>query len=703
MMVALIFAVAMVMAYRLTASANAERAAAARIEVISQIAGHLNNAAAFQALERGIGATILASQDSPELARKFNEVAAKGDAEVVQAEERFRELFALYKEADAENAYRQWRGAYQKMTDNRSSVPEKTITDDEWIGIVTKTIEAAFVARNVSFAPTNPKELVLYYNTVTRANVATLAEYAGRERAILGAHIGSKIKLDQGDVETLLSHRAIVDQAAGAILSIRALNSTPPQLGQAISGFERVFLGSYQKVREEMYAAVREGKPYPLSAEEWITEATNGISSALEISNSIGKISKESSVRVQSGAKAAMALAITLLAGSLGIFGFAVYFLRKSVTSPLRFVVKRLRDIAEGEGDLTRRMEIRSQDELGELAFWFNRFVENIQALVVEISGASKTLASSSEEMSAVSGQLASGSELMTTQANAVAGATEQMSANIHAMATAVERMSVNVSAVSTGAEQMSSSMNAVSGAVEEMTTSIGEIARNAVEASEVAGKAIRMSATASAAMGALGKAAQEIGKVTGVIKRIAEQTNLLALNATIEAASAGEAGKGFAVVAHEIKELANQSATAASDIASRIQGVQANTEQAVAVITDVSEIIGAMSGSITMISESVSQQSAVAKEIAGNVGQAAAGVNGVAASISEVAKGANEVARNTGEAASGANEVASNIHGVSRAASGANSGAQQVSLSSSQIAKVAGELNGMVSRFKVA
>ncbi|MDH4183678.1 MAG: methyl-accepting chemotaxis protein [Nitrospinota bacterium] len=203
--------------------------------------------------------------------------------------------------------------------------------------------------------------------------------------------------------------------------------------------------------------------------------------------------------------------------------------------------------------------------------------------------------------------------------------------------------------------------------------------------------------------MNTLGVAAKAIGEVTEVIKRIAEQTNLLALNATIEAASAGEAGKGFAVVANEIKELANQSASAAEDIASRIGGVQDNTSQAVKVIADVAAIIGTINQAVEVISHSVEQQTKAASEIANNVAQAATGANSIASSISEVAKGANDVSRNTGEAARGANDVASNIQGVSKSATDTSASAQQVSASSHDLAKIAGELESMVARFKVA
>jgi len=291
----------------------------------------------------------------------------------------------------------------------------------------------------------------------------------------------------------------------------------------------------------------------------------------------------------------------------------------------------------------------------------------------------------------------------MSSQTTTVVGATEQMSANINAMAAAVEEMSMNVGSISTEAEQMSQNMGMVSSAVEEMSTSIQEISKSAKEASSVAEKAAEMSDDASGTMGALDAASVEIGKVTEVIKRIAEQTNLLALNATIEAASAGEAGKGFAVVANEIKELANQSAGAAEDIASRIEGTQENTRKAVQVIAGVAKVIGEINVFVESINSSVEQQTRAAANISSNVGDAAGGANNIANSIADVAKGANSVSQNAGEAAKGATNVSSNIQGVNKAVNDQSSGAQQVNTSSKQLAEIAGELDGLIRRFRVA
>ncbi|MDY6987745.1 MAG: methyl-accepting chemotaxis protein [Thermodesulfobacteriota bacterium] len=373
---------------------------------------------------------------------------------------------------------------------------------------------------------------------------------------------------------------------------------------------------------------------------------------------------------------------------------------RWSVVKPVSSAMSRLKDIADG--DFTTRLDVTSEDEVGNLAREFNTFVEKLQGMIKDIGANARGLNTSSGALLALSNDMTASADEMSTQSDTVAGATEEMSANISSIATASEEMSANIQSVSSTAEQMSQNVNAVAFSIEEMSTALNDVAGGARGGSDIAGKAMQMSRGALETMNVLGKGANDIGEVTALIKRIAEQTNLLALNATIEAASAGDAGKGFAVVANEIKELANQSALAAEDIAKRIEGVQSNTEEAVKVIADISDVIDKINESSMVITKSVEQQKSTANEVSGNVHQTSSGIRDIAASISEVAKGANDMAAAAAEAAKGVVEVSSNIQGVSKASSESNTRAQHVSNSAEELAKVAGQLQQLVDRFKV-
>ncbi|GHV11063.1 chemotaxis protein [Fibrobacterales bacterium] len=428
-----------------------------------------------------------------------------------------------------------------------------------------------------------------------------------------------------------------------------------------------------------------------------LTEIVKDNEEFAEIKISLAKeLSDENTALSDKVATLAVILLIVLVIVSV-LIGI---YMTVAITTPLKKVVG---VIERGEkGDITARADLNQKDELGFMANTVDKFFENLQGIMKNLRTNSETLAGASEELSAVSRQLASGAEETVAQSNTVASTTEQMAVNINAMASGAEEASVNANEVAGAAEQMSTNMNTIAAAIEEMSASISQISANAGEAKKVAGDATNKSSDATNVMSKLGTAAKEIGQVTDVIKKIADKTNLLALNATIEAASAGEAGKGFAVVAGEIKDLANQSAISADDIARRINGIQAETGKAVDVIHDVSDIIVKINQSVEAIAGHVSQQTVASNEIASNVAQANTGAKRVASAIGEVAKGANDVSRNAGEAARGATNVSQNVVSMSGVAKESAQGAGQVQQSAGDLSKIAGELKNTVARFKV-
>jgi methyl-accepting chemotaxis protein len=350
---------------------------------------------------------------------------------------------------------------------------------------------------------------------------------------------------------------------------------------------------------------------------------------------------------------------------------FGIY-MTHSVTKPLGLANEALGKGAKG--DMTVRVPLQQKDEFGQVADSINLFFSEIQKMITDLKGNANSLAGASEELSTVSKELASSSEETVNQSNTGASGAEEAS--------------VNASEVAGAAEEMSTNMNTVAAAVEELSASISNIEGSADLARDVSTQATAKASEATEVMNRLGEAAKNIGNVTNAIKTIADKTNLLALNATIEAASAGEAGKGFAVVANEIKELANQSAKSADDIAQRIDGMQNGTNQAVSVIGSVSQIIGDINQSVTDIAGHVEQQSRAVNEIASNVSQANIGAKRVASAIGEVAKGAKDISESIGM--------------VSEAARQSAQGAGQVHQSSTELSKMAGDLKAVTDKFTV-
>jgi len=204
----------------------------------------------------------------------------------------------------------------------------------------------------------------------------------------------------------------------------------------------------------------------------------------------------------------------------------------RSISQSLRRLTGMIQDIAEGEGDVTRRLQIAEtygRDELTEVSRLFNLFMDKLQTLLRGVGGHTRKLAAASEQLLEASREITTNSGETASQANSVSHSTQQVNQNLQSL--------------SVGAG--------------EMTSTIQSIAANANEAAKVASSAVQTAQAANLTVAKLGQSSAEIGVVIKVITTIAQQTNLLALNATIEAARAGEAGKGFAVVANEVKELA--------------------------------------------------------------------------------------------------------------------------------------------------
>jgi methyl-accepting chemotaxis protein len=321
----------------------------------------------------------------------------------------------------------------------------------------------------------------------------------------------------------------------------------------------------------------------------------------------------------------------------------------RSITRSLERLRQMIQNIAEGEGDVTKRLEVADafgNDELGEVSRLLNLFLDKLQEMLRGVSAHTNKLAVASAQLLDASAQITINSGETAVQSSSVSDATQQVTQNLRSL--------------STGAG--------------EMTLTIESIAWNTNEAAKVAACAVDAAQTANASVAKLGISSAEIGVVIKVITSIAEQTNLLALNATIEAARAGEAGKGFAVVANEVKELAKQTADATKNISGKITAIQLDTNGAVLAIGTVSGVIHQINNISSTIAAAVEEQSATT----------------------------TEMTRNATEAVSSATNISVNIEGVARAADGTRSRAQQSEKAAQELASIAKQISTLMRQFKI-
>ncbi len=363
----------------------------------------------------------------------------------------------------------------------------------------------------------------------------------------------------------------------------------------------------------------------------------------------------------------AVTMGILLLVGAVSWLQ-----IRASVLRPLREAGDYLERLADG--DMTGELAVSRKDELGDMQGHLNHMASSLRVIVRDITERARVLLGSSAELEAMSDGLLRSAEELSAKSNTVATASEEMNANMNSVAAAMEQASTNVGTVATAAEEMSATIH--------------EIAGNTDKTREVTRRAVAKANSASQRVDQLGVAAREIGKVTETITAISSQTNLLALNATIEAARAGEAGRGFAVVANEIKELANQTASATEEIRERIAGIQGSTTATIEEIGQVMAVIEEVSAFVSTIAAAVEQQSAATRDIAENVGQASMGIQ--------------EVNENVSQSSVVTGEIAKDIVQVSTASGHISTSSTELKRSSENLSMLAGALEGLVKKFKV-
>lgn len=477
------------------------------------------------------------------------------------------------------------------------------------------------------------------------------------------------------------------------------------KIGEII-GVENVtsLIGSYNNfiaVTNERYKSAQEKTAVESAAlQSFDTEFETFVKEADEAKGLINERISKGLSDFEGARKQSMIWMIVVSLAALVVSVIIAIQISRSIVTPIKKSVTFANALAKG--NMTLRLNFDSTDEFGELGRALDSTAENLSAMIKQIRDNALSVTSASEELFVVSTQLTQGADQISQQSKSVAAASEEMSNSINMVSAAAEEISVNTSSVSNDTKQMSDSINAIAATVEETSTSIGDISKNADEGARISAKAMEMAEEASNTMNAMGEAAKDIGKVTHVIKQIAQQTNLLALNATIEAAAAGQAGKGFTVVSNEIKVLANQSAQAAEDIASRISEVQATTQNAVNMIAEVSATISNINDSTTSIATAVEQQNETANEIALNITKTTTNVSSASSSIEELAMGAKDMSVNTAEMVKAVSEVTRNIHEIDRSLGDTTVGAQQVNISAEGLSKLAGDLNTLVSVFKV-